>query len=121
MNHSDDLRHLAECQTCRQRFSENVLPFDSARRSEGARAFAAAAAQLERERENAANLVERQLRQTPIGEWPSLVESPALRSNAALEQLSEVVRKRIDRKPVEALAIANLSTSIAESLPANSY
>src|SRR5260370_37203663 len=111
MNHSDDLRHLSECQTCRLRFSENVLPFDSARRSEGARAFAAAAAQLERERENAANLVERQLRQTPTDEGPSLVESPPRRSNAALEQLSEVVRKRLERTPVEELASANLSTA----------
>ena len=121
MNHSDDLRHLAECQPCRQRFSENVLPFDAARRREGARAFAAAAAQIERERESAADIVGNQLRQTPIEDWPSLAESPALRNNAALEQMSEEVRKRIDRKPVEALGIANLATSIAESLPANSY
>ena len=121
MNHSDDLRHLADCQPCRQRFSENVLPFDAARRRDGAREFAAAAARIERERENAANIVERQLQRTPIAEWPSLAESPALRNNAALEQMSEEVRKRIERKPVEALAIANVATSIAESLPANSY
>jgi tetratricopeptide (TPR) repeat protein len=121
MNHSDDLRHLADCQPCRQRFSENVLPFDAARRREGAREFAAAAARIERERESAADIVERQLQRTPIGEWPSLAESPALRNNAALEQMSEIVRKRIERKPVEALAIANVATSIAESLPANSY
>jgi tetratricopeptide (TPR) repeat protein len=121
MNHSDDLRHLADCASCRQRFSENVLPFDVARRREGARAFAAAAVQMERERENAADIVERQLRQISIEEWPSLAESPALRNNAALEQMSEEVRKRIERKPVEALAIANLAASIAESLPANAY
>jgi tetratricopeptide (TPR) repeat protein len=121
MNHSDDLRHLADCASCRQRFSENVLPFDVARRREGARVFAAAAVQMERERENAADIVERQLRQISIEEWPSLAESPALRNNAALEQMSEEVRKRIERKPVEALAIANLAASIAESLPANAY
>ncbi len=121
MNHSDDVRHLANCQSCRQRFSENVLPFDAARRREGARAFAAAAARIERERVSAEDVVEQQLRQTPIEEWPSLAESPALRNNAALEQMSEEVRKRIERKPVEALAIANVAASIAESLPANSY
>ena len=121
MNHSDDLQHLADCSSCRQRFSENVLPFNAARRREGARAFAAAAAQLERERESASDIVERQLRATPIEEWPGLAESPALRNNAALEQMSEEVRKRIERKPVEALAIANLATSIAETLPANAY
>ncbi|HEX9457960.1 MAG TPA: tetratricopeptide repeat protein [Thermoanaerobaculia bacterium] len=121
MNHSDDLQHLADCSSCRQRFSENVLPFNAARRREGARAFAAAAAQLERERESASDIVERQLRQTPIEKWPGLAKSPALRNNAALEQFSEEVRKRIERKPVEALAIANLATSIAETLPANAY
>lgn len=121
MNHSDDLQHLADCSSCRQRFSENVLPFNAARRREGARAFATAAAQLERERESASDIVERQLRATPIEEWPGLAESPALRNNAALEQMSEEVRKRIERKPVEALAIANLATSIAETLPANAY
>lgn len=121
MNHSDDLQHLADCQTCRQRFSENVLPFNAARRREGAREFAAAAARIESERKNAADVVEHQIRQTAIEEWPGLAESPALRNNAALEQMSEEVRKRIERKPVEALAIANLATSIAESLPGNSY
>lgn len=121
MNHSDDLRHLADCESCRLRFSRNVLPFDAARRREGARAFAATAARIERERDSAQDVVEQHLRQIPIEEWPSLAESPALRNNAALEQMSEEVRKRIERKPVEALAIANVATSIAESLPANAY
>lgn len=121
MNHSDDLRHLADCPKCRQRFSENVLPFNAERRREGARAFAAAAARIESERERASDIVPRQLRQTPIARWPGLAESPLLRNNAALEQMSEEMRKRIERKPVEALAIANLAASIAESLPASSY
>jgi tetratricopeptide (TPR) repeat protein len=121
MNHSDDLPHLAECPSCRQRFSENVLPFDAARRREGARAFAAAADQMERERERSSSVVEKQFRQTPIEEWPSLAESAALRNNAALEQMSDEVRKRLERRPAEALSIANLAASIAESLSANSY
>ena len=57
MNHSDDLQHLADCSSCRQRFSENILPFNAARRRERAREFAAAAAQLERERESASDIV----------------------------------------------------------------
>ena len=44
----------------------------------------------------------------------------ALRNNAALEQLSDEVRKRLERNPAEALAIANLASSIAESI-SNSY
>ncbi len=121
MNHSDDLRHIAGCPACRQRFTENVLPFDVARRREGAREFAATAAQLERERDGCAKTVEHHLSDTPVNEWPRLAESPALRNNAALEQMSEEVRKRIERRPVEALAIANVATSIAESLSANTY
>ncbi|HEY4639885.1 MAG TPA: tetratricopeptide repeat protein, partial [Thermoanaerobaculia bacterium] len=46
---------------------------------------------------------------------------PDLRNNAALEQMSEEVRRRLHRKPREALAIANLSASIAESLPPSQY
>jgi tetratricopeptide (TPR) repeat protein len=121
MNHSDDVQHLAECASCRQRFSENVLPFDAVRRRESAREFMATAFAMERERNNAADIVERHLRDTPIEEWPSLAESQPLRNNAVLEQLSEEVRKRLERNPVEALAIANLAASIAESLPASAY
>jgi tetratricopeptide (TPR) repeat protein len=121
MNHSDELQHLADCPSCRQRFSENVVPFNAARRREGAREFAATAARIEIERKNASNVVEHHIRQTAIEEWPALAESPALRNNAALEQMSEEIRKCIERKPVEALAIANLAASIAESLPANAY
>jgi len=46
---------------------------------------------------------------------------PELRNNAALEKMSGEVRKRLHRKPREALAIANLSASIAESLPPSQY
>ena len=121
MNHSDDLGHIAECSSCRQRFTENVLPFDAARRHEGARQFAAAALLLERERAGAADVVQRHLRDTPVEEWPRLAESQALRNNAALEQLSEEVRKRMERRPVEALAIANVAASVAESISAGAY
>jgi len=120
MKHSDDLRHLADCASCRQRFARNVVPFDSARRHEGALKFAAAAAQLESERGETADVVARQLRDTPQSEWPRLAESKALRNNAALEQLSDEVRKRLERNPAEALIIADLAASIAESI-SNTY
>ena len=54
-------------------------------------------------------------------EWSRLAEMPDLRNNAALEQMSEEVRRRLHRKPREALAIANLSASIAESLAPSQY
>jgi tetratricopeptide (TPR) repeat protein len=121
MKHSDDLLHVADCPECRQRFTENVVPFDEARRRAAAREFAATAARLERERDTAADVVARHLRDTPIDEWPRLAESSALRNNAALEQLSEEVRKRIDRDNIAALAVANVATAIAESLPPHAY
>jgi tetratricopeptide (TPR) repeat protein len=119
MKHSDDLRHLADCPSCRQRFAENVVPFDAARRHEGALKFAAAAARLESERGETTD-VAAWLRDTPQSEWPRLAESKALRNNAALERLSDEVRKRLERNPTESLAIANLAASIAESI-SNTY
>jgi tetratricopeptide (TPR) repeat protein len=121
MKHSDDLRHLAECASCRQRFTENVLPFDAARRHEGAQKFAAAAARLETERSETSDIAAHQLRETPQAEWPRLAESKSLRNNAALEQLSDEVRKRLERNPTAALAVANLADAIAETISTSTY
>jgi len=121
MKHSDNLHHLAECASCRKRFAENVVPFDAARRHEGALKFAAAAARLENERSESADLAARQLRDTPPAEWPRLAESKALRNNAALEQISEEVRKRLERDPAQALTVADLAAAIAETIPASNY
>src|SRR3954469_25940305 len=121
MKHSDDLRHLADCASCRQQFTENVLPFDPARRREKASQFSAAAVLLDRERSEMADVAARHLRDTPQPEWPRLAESKQLRNNAALEQLSEQVRIRLERNPTEALAVANVATAIAETIPAGTY
>jgi tetratricopeptide (TPR) repeat protein len=121
MTHSDDVTHLAECSACRDRFAANVLPFDPAVRRGREREFASIAAKLERERDESSDVVARYLRDTPAEEWSRLAEMPDLRNNAALEQMSEEVRRRLHRKPREALAIANLSASIAESLSPSQY
>ncbi len=121
MKHSDDLEHLAECAACRQRFTGNVVTFDAAARRNREEEFTATAARLGRERDASTDIAGRYLRDTPVDEWPRLAEMPELRNNAALEQLSEEVRKRLHRKPREALSIANLSASIAESLPPSQY
>jgi tetratricopeptide (TPR) repeat protein len=121
MKHSDDLAHLAECAACRQRFTGNVVTFDAAARRNREDEFTATAARLGRERDASTDIVARYLRDTPADEWSRLAEMPELRNNAALEQMSEEVRKRLHRKPREALAIANLSASIAESLPPSQY
>jgi tetratricopeptide (TPR) repeat protein len=121
MKHSDDLRHIADCAACRRQFTESVVPFDAERRREGALKFAAAAVRLDSERGETADLVARYLRDTPQRDWPRLSESKSLRNNAALEQLSDEVRKRLERNPAETLAIANLATAIAETLPVGAY
>jgi len=121
MKHSDDVDHLAECPACRQRFAANVVTFDPAARRNREREFSSTAARLERERDAATDVVSRYLRDTPPEEWSRLAEMPDLRNNAALEQMSDEVRQRLHRKPREALAIANLSASIAESLSPSQY
>jgi len=121
MTHSDDVTHLAECSACRQRYAANVVPFDPAARRNREHEFTSVAARLERERDESSDMVARYLRDTPTDEWSRLAEMPDLRNNAALEQMSEEVRRRLHRKPREALAIANLSASIAESLAPSQY
>jgi tetratricopeptide (TPR) repeat protein len=121
MKHSDDLAHLAECAACRQRFTGNVVTFDASARRNREEEFTTTAARLERERNTSPDVVARYLRDTPLDEWPRLAEMPELRNNAALEQMSEEVRRRLHRKPREALAIANLTASIAESLHPSQY
>jgi tetratricopeptide (TPR) repeat protein len=121
MTHSDDVAHLADCSACRERFAANVLPFDPATRRNREGEFVSMAAKLERERDESPDVVARYLRDTPPEEWSRLAEMPDLRNNAALEQMSEEVRRRLHRNPREALAIANLSASIAESLAPSQY
>jgi tetratricopeptide (TPR) repeat protein len=121
MKHSDDALHLAECSACRQRFAGNVVTFDAAARRTREHEFTATAARMQRERDAALDVVARYLRDTPAEEWSRLAEMPDLRNNAALEQMSDEVRRRLHRTPREALAIANLSASIAESLAPSQY
>ena len=121
MKHADDVEHLAGCAKCRQRFAGKAIPTDSGERLARKREFVAAAVRLERERNDAADVVARHLRETPVAEWPRLAGLPSLRNNAALEQMSEEVRKRLHRRPTEALTIAQLSTAVAEAVPAGLY
>jgi len=121
MTHSDDVDHLAECPACRQRFAANVVPFDPAARRSREREFTSVAGKLERERDESSDVVARYLRDTPTDEWSRLAEMPDLRNNAALEQMSEEVRRRLDRNSPDALGIANIATSISESLPPSAY
>ena len=122
--HSDDLLHIASCRTCRDRFTaDNVVTFaaDRHREPERMREFLETARRLERERAGVEETVAALLRATPAAEWSSLAAAPELQSSAAVEQLIEEVRKCAERTPAEALTLAEVATTIAESLPANSY
>jgi|GEM_PF-389352 len=61
-------------------------------------------------------LVASLLRDTPPAKWPELAKREELRSSAALEQLSAEVVSRVDVVPLEAAAIAEVATAIADAL-----
>ena len=122
--HPDDLLHIASCHTCRDRFTaDNVVNFngDQHRGPERMREFLETARRLERERDGVEDLVACLLRTTPPSEWSALAAAPELHSSAAVEQLIEEVRHRVERTPADALTLANVATTIAESLPPSSY
>lgn len=122
--HSDDLLHLSGCDQCRRRFvADNVVSFpgDPNSRAARRRELFDTARRLREEKESAAGVVARYLRVTPPDDWPRLADVPELRNSAALEQMSEEVRRLLDREPREALSLSNLATDIAESLPSGIY
>jgi len=90
---------------------------DPARVSE----FAETGRKLQREREEVANAVDRLLRDTPRERWSELAKREELRSSGALDRLGLSVTQALGRDPRHALAIAELATSVAESLPSGAY
>jgi tetratricopeptide (TPR) repeat protein len=106
------------------RDSEKLVPFDRGRRPpDPARVaeFAATARKLQQEREGAATLVARLLSETPYAEWPRLAEREELRNSGALEKLGQESVARLHKHALEAVAIADLATKIAEALPDDTY
>ena len=82
--------------------------------------FLETAERLKNERAAAGGVLE-VVEATPPEGWPSLAERPEFQTNAALEKLSDEVRRRLDRNPREALALSELATAIADALPATAY
>jgi len=72
--------------------------------------------QLRLEHESAEDLVSRVLRETPRGAWRFLAGRVELRTSGALQALSREIDTRLDRDPLEALGIAELSLAIAAML-----
>lgn len=86
-----------------------------------AREFAETARRLQRERAEAAEVVEKLLRDTPREDWPALAERPELQTCGALERLGNYVAEVLSRQPQYALAVAELAVSIAEAVRRDLY
>jgi tetratricopeptide (TPR) repeat protein len=102
----------------------NVVAFErTRRRPDPARVleFAETARRLQREREDATDVVTRALRETPREEWSRLATRPDLRNSGALDRLEKEVAARLEKEPQDALLISDLAASIAETLPPDSY
>lgn len=93
------------------------------RRIDRARAqeFAATARRLQRERDDAASVVEKALSATPSERWPALAERTDLQTSGCLEQLGNRFARLLARDPRKALAVAELAVSIAEAIPERTY
>jgi tetratricopeptide (TPR) repeat protein len=104
--------------------NDKLVPFDRRRRTPDlarVREFALTARRLQREREESGEIVDRILGTTSRDEWAHLVDEPAMRNSGVLDRLSREVQRRLDRDPQDALALSNLATAIAETLPADAY
>lgn len=66
-------------------------------------------------------LVARLLSEMPRAEWPRLAAREELQSIGALTELSGEVFRRAEVVPIEAVAIAEIATAIADALPAGSH
>lgn len=86
-----------------------------------AQEFAETARRLQNERDAAASVVERLLRDTPREEWSALAERADLRTCGVLERLGNFVAETLGRDPRHALAVAELGVAIAEAIPEKSY
>jgi tetratricopeptide (TPR) repeat protein len=82
--------------------------------------FLETAQRLKSERATAGAVID-MVEATPPAAWPSLAAQPEFQTNAALERLGDEVRRRLDRNPREALALAELATTIADALPKTAY
>jgi tetratricopeptide (TPR) repeat protein len=83
--------------------------------------FAETARRLQRERAQSADIVSEALRETPRAAWSWLAQRRDFHNSGALERLGQEIEKRLDTDPREALAIAELSTAIADGLPVDAY
>jgi tetratricopeptide (TPR) repeat protein len=84
----------------------------------GAEEFGALADRIQQERAEAAQGVERILRQVSREDLSALVERPELLTCGAVEQLGKLVDTELSREPKYAERLAMLAVSLSEILPA---
>ncbi|HKO54760.1 MAG TPA: hypothetical protein VJ276_02710 [Thermoanaerobaculia bacterium] len=101
----------------------NVVSIDRRRPPDRGRIseFAETARRLRREREQESDRIARLLEQTPRDEWPRLADRLELGNSGVLDRLSSEVSARLEKEPQDALALAILATSVAETLSPDSY
>lgn len=83
--------------------------------------FAAAARRLQRERDEAADLVTAAIHQTTPADWPELAQRTELHTSGVIERLGQEIERRLDSDPQAALALSELSTAIAGALLPDAY
>ena len=83
--------------------------------------FAETARRLQLEREEAANVVDRLLRETPRERWGELAQRAELRTCGALERLGNAVARMLERDPRQALAMAELAVAVVDAIPPAMY
>lgn len=83
--------------------------------------FAETARRLQLEREEAANVVDRLLRETPRERWGELAGRAELRTCGALERLGNAVARMLERDPRQALAMAELAVAVVDAIPPAMY
>lgn len=83
--------------------------------------FAETARRLQVEREEAANVVDRLLRETPRERWEELAERAELRTCGALERIGNSVARTLERDPRHALAMAELAVAVVNAIPPAMY
>jgi tetratricopeptide (TPR) repeat protein len=101
-----------------------LVPFASAlRRPDPARVaeFAETARRLQRERAVSEEIATAALREKPREMWRQLATRAELQTSGVLEWLGREVEQRRSRDPMEALALAELATSIADAIAPDSY
>jgi tetratricopeptide (TPR) repeat protein len=101
-----------------------VFPFSRTRRTADpvrVAELAATARRLQKEREEAEDIVARALRETPREQWLELAARSDFQSSGALERLTVEVNRNLGVAPADALRVAELSSTIALSLPDDSY